>query len=411
MALDKDALETLRMDPEQRTPDARRRRRTLMIVSVGVAALALSAVAVIRGLSGGPAVVSTETVQAPSAEGGSIRVLNASGYVVARRKATVSSKVTGKLQTVDVEEGMRVSEGQVLARLDDSTATAQAAVASSELAAARSRVTAAAARAAQAKQHFQRVEDLYRQALTSQAALDDARADAEATASQVETARREVAVARDHLELAQRQLDDLVIRAPFDGVVTSKDAQPGEMVSPISAGGGFTRTGICTIVDMTSLEVEVDVNEAYLQRVSDGQETETVLDAYPDWRIPSHVISIVPTADRQKATVKVRIGLDRLDPRILPDMAAQVWFYRAASEAESGGATVPAVAVRGQGGQSYVWVVRDGGAHKQTITTGARQGDRITVLSGLAGGEQVVVESARPLTEGMAVRPGGSRDE
>jgi RND family efflux transporter MFP subunit len=194
------------------------------------------------------------------------------------------------------------------------------------------------------------------------------------------------------------------IRAPFKGVVISKDAQPGEMVSPMSAGGGFTRTGVATIVDMDSREVEVDVNESYINRVRAGQKVECVLDAYPDLKIPAHVISIVPTADRQKATVRVRIGLDQLDPRILPDMGIKVSFFEDGSpQAAQAAPRVPENALVTEGEARHVWVVRDGKVEKRAVETGAAQDGQVPVSKGLAGGEVIVVDPPKRLRDGAAV--------
>ena len=258
----------------------------------------------------------------------SATVLNASGYVVPRRVATIASRVTGQVAEVRVEEGMRVEAGDVLATLDDTTARAELALAESRLETARRNETEIRVRHDEARRTLRRTESLRAQRLASEAEIDAATADAAALSARLSVAQSEVTNAENAVALARRHAEDTVIRAPFAGVVVSKNAQPGETISPMSSGG-FTRTGIATIVDMSSLEIEVDVNEAFINRVTDGQRVEAVLDAYPDWRIPARVISIVPTADRQKATVKVRIGFDALDPRILPEMGVQVWFLEA----------------------------------------------------------------------------------
>lgn len=255
-------------------------------------------------------------------------VLNASGYVVPRRVATIASRVTGQVAEVRVEEGMHVEAGDVLATLDDTTARAEFALAGSRLETARRHEAEIRVRHDEARRTLGRTESLRAQRLASEAELDAATANAAALSARLSVAQSEVTNAENAVVLARRHAEDTVIRAPFAGVVVSKNAQPGETISPMSSGG-FTRTGIATIVDMSSLEIEVDVNEAFINRVSDGQRVEAVLDAYPEWRIPARVISIVPTADRQKATVKVRIGFDALDPRILPEMGVQVWFMEA----------------------------------------------------------------------------------
>ena len=267
----------------------------------------------------------TETASRP-AGGAASAVLDASGYVTARRQATVSSKVTGKIVEVLVEEGMVVEEGQVLARLDDSTARAALALVEAELQAARRSVAETEVRLAKAELDLSRARSLVGELVAPEEQLDTARAEFDALGARLAVARDRVEVAERQVALQRVALDDTVIRAPFAGVAISKNAQPGEMISPVSAGGGFTRTGICTVVDMESLEIEVDVGESYIQRVEPGQRVRATLDAYPDWRIPARVITIVPAADRDKATVRVRIGFDELDPRILPDMGVRVAF-------------------------------------------------------------------------------------
>lgn len=273
--------------------------------------------------------VEPETTPAPVAEPRRERsgaVLDASGYVTARRQATVSSKVTGKIVEVFVEEGMEVEEGQVLARLDDSTQRAAVRLSEANLEAARRAVAETEARLDQARLDLDRAARLVASAVSAQAELDAARTEVAALSARLALERERVEVAQRELALQRVALEDTVIRAPFAGVAISKNAQPGEMISPVSAGGGFTRTGICTLVDMSSLEIEVDVGESYIQRVHAGQRVAATLDAYPDWEIPARVITTIPAADREKATVKVRIAFDELDPRILPDMGVKVSF-------------------------------------------------------------------------------------
>lgn len=253
-------------------------------------------------------------------------VLNASGYVVARRIATVSAQLTGLITEVMVEEGLRVEEGQVLARLDDAVARVNLDLARSEIAVRRAAIAQTGANLAEAKRVLVRTTKLKDQDFSSEAALTRAQADVEVITAQLSQQKANLVAAEQAASLQAETLDDHIIRAPFTGVVIDKSAQPGEMISPISAGGGFTRTGICTIVDMESLEIEVDVNEAFIARVKSDQRVRANLDAYPDWNIAAHVIAIVPTANRDKATVRVRIGIDALDPRILPDMGIKVAF-------------------------------------------------------------------------------------
>ncbi len=341
------------------------------------------------------------------AAGTQASVLNASGYVTARRRATVSSKVTGKVVEVNVEEGMAVREGQVLARLDDSTMRAALALSRAQLDAARQAVPEVEVRLDEARLVLARRERLAKDGLITEAELDTANAEVNSLIARIASQREQITVAERQVALQQTAMDDMVIRAPFSGVAISKDAQPGEMVSPVSAGGGFTRTGISTIVDMRSLEIEVDVNESYINRVSDGQPVSAVLDAYPDFEIPATVITTVPTADRQKATVLVRIGFAELDPRILPDMGVKVTFLReAAADAAPAArptALVPKSAVRTSGDASYVFVVKQDTVERRAVQTGGTDGDRLEVTAGLSSGERVVVAPPETLSEGTPI--------
>lgn len=356
-----------------------------------------------------PVEVSVATVNERAA-GTQAAVLNASGYVVARRRATVSSKITGKVVEVNVEEGMAVKEGQVLARLDDATSKAALALAQAQLASAKKNVIENDVHLTQAKITFDRQTKLLNGGYGTQADVDAAKADVDATDARIAAFREQVNVAERQVEVAQTDLDNSIIRAPFSGIATSKDAQPGEMVSPVSAGGGFTRTGICTIVDMHSLEVEVDVNESYIGRVSPGQDVTAVLDAYPDFQIPAHVITIVPTADRQKATVLVRIAFKQLDPRILPDMGIKVTFLRSDKDATTPAANAapvtlaPKAAIRADGDTNVVFVVRaDGVAERRAVRVGGTDGDRVEILAGLHAGDRVVLTPPQTLKDGDKV--------
>jgi RND family efflux transporter MFP subunit len=368
-----------------------------------------------------PVEVEVATVSERAA-GTQASVLNASGYVTARRRATVSSKVTGKVIEVNVEEGMAVREGQVLARLDDSTLQAALKLYRAQLEAAKRQIPESEVRLEQARIQLRRQEQLRKDGLNTPNDIDNARAEVDSLVARIGSAQEQVKVAESQIAMQETAIDDTIIRAPFSGVAISKDAQPGEMVSPVSAGGGFTRTGISTIVDMGSLEIEVDVNESYINRVRTGQPVSAVLDAYPDWQIPAHVITMVPTADRQKATVLVRIGFNpptssglpraasrgkQLDPRILPDMGVKVTFLR---EDEGGGTPVaravtlvPQAAVKTEGNASYVFVVRQNSVERRAIKTGGTDGDRLEVVAGLSGGDQVVISPPPELAEGMLV--------
>jgi RND family efflux transporter MFP subunit len=335
-------------------------------------------------------------------------VLNASGYVTARRQATVSSKVTGKVLEVLVEEGKRVEAGQILARVDDTNIKASLHLAEAQLAAAKSALDETRVRLKEAELQLKRTAELAKTGIVTQADLDHAEAEAQSLKARLERQQVDVTVAEREVAVWQQQLDDTVIRAPFAGIVTSKNAQPGEMISPMSAGGSFTRTGICTIVDMSSLEIEVDVNESYINRVEPGQPVQAKLDAYPDWTMPCHVIAIIPTADRQKATVKVRVGFEKLDPRVLPDMAAKVAFH--GTETGAAGASraliVPRAAVQSSDGRDAVFVVQHGRAERRAVMVSATRDDEAVIASGVTAGERVIVGAPKELSDGTPVKEG-----
>ena len=273
-----------------------------------------------------PSVPSPSQAPAASAEPRRAGSLAASGYVVARRKATVAAEITGKVVAVLVEEGMIVKEGQELARLDSVLAEKDLALAKSRAESAEAAIAVITADLEDAMRIVTRARTLSQRNVMSEADLTKAEARAGVLSAQLRQYQAQHETARLDAQRNAAVLEKHQIRAPFDGVVVDKSAQPGEMISPLSAGGGFTRTGICTVVDMDSIEIEVDVNEAFIGRVGAGGAVNAVLDAYPDWTIPAYVIAIVPTANREKATVRVRIGFRQKDPRILPDMAVKVTF-------------------------------------------------------------------------------------
>ena len=397
--VDKATLDGLRI--ERKPEDPRRAPRWLLILPLLAALVALGAWAF-----SGRGAAEVRVAEAKSVAAGSRgAVLNASGYVTARRRATVSSKVTGKVMAVLVEEGMVVKEGQELARLDAAYASRSLALARAEASAAASALEETRVRIREAQIDYDRAERLARGEISSQSELDRARAQLDANRARLAAQRDQLATAQRQVDLQQQGLDDMVIRAPFDGVVVTKDAQPGEMISPVSAGGGFTRTGICTIVDMASLEIEVDVNEAYINRVRPGQRVEAVLDAYPEWRIPAHVITAVPTADRQKATVRVRIAFDQRDERVLPDMGVKVAFITGETGAVAAPEVqVPKTALRREGEQDIVLVVKDGKAERRAVKVTSTEGDGARLASGVAEGESVVVEGPAELADGERVR-------
>lgn len=351
-----------------------------------------------------PVTVKTQVVR-ETTTGEDRTLLNASGYVTARREATVSSKVTGKVLEVLVEEGMVVEEDQVLARIDASNTEKSRDLAVAQAASAREALDETRVRLAQAERDLRRFRGLADEGIGSASDVDRASAEVDALKAQLDRQAADITVAEREIALWNQQIDDTVIRAPFSGVVTMKNAQPGEMISLMSGGGGFARTGICTIVDMTSLEIEVDVSESYIKRVTPGQPVEAVLDAYPDWRIPAKVVAVIPTADRQKATVKVRVGFDALDPRILPEMSVKVAFQsEAAPEAPKRLVLIPRSAVQQRDGRDMVSVVADGRVALRPVTLGEPQGDQVNVVAGVSGGERVVVEGPDDLADGASVR-------
>jgi RND family efflux transporter MFP subunit len=340
----------------------------------------------------------------PSA--GPASVLDATGYITARRQATVSAKITGKVAEVLIEEGQRVREGDLLARLDDTEAKAQLALARAQLAAARAQLAELRANLAQAERDYTRQQELARRELVSAQSLDAALAQRDMIRARLGAGTEQVGVATESARVAQVQLDNTVIRAPFSGVIVAKAAQPGEIVSPMSAGG-FTRTGIGTIVDMDSLEIQVEVNEAFINRVTPEQRIEATLNAYPAWKIPGSVIAIIPAADRSKATVKVRIAVDSKDPRIVPDMGVRVGFLGAqpsSGPAPAAGVLVPIEAVRGDGASAVVFVYADGKVARRPVTLGRTIGGQREVLGGVKDGERVVVSPPASLADGARVR-------
>jgi RND family efflux transporter MFP subunit len=406
--MDKPSLDQLRIERREE----RGRPGFRWLPPLLLALIALGAAAWFFGARQAPAAeVRTAVARgAQSREGAT--VLNASGYVTARRQATVSAKFTGRVTEVLIEEGMAVAAGQVLARLDDSNLRPALALAEAQLVSAQRGAQETEALLTEARLNLERSTQLVERKLASAAELDRSRALARSLEAQLQRKQADVDVAARQVDIYRQQLEDSIIRAPFAGVVVAKNAQPGEMISPISAGGGFTRTGIGTIVDMASLEIEIDVNEAYINRVNSGQAVVATLDAYPDWKIPCHVIAIIPTADRQRATVGVRVGFDALDPRILPDMGVKVAFQDAGAAADPGaadplaasGVLVPADAVRREQGRDYVFVVREGFAERRAVAAAGERNGSVLVQSGLEPGENVVIEGPSNLADGTAVR-------
>ncbi|GAB2509614.1 efflux RND transporter periplasmic adaptor subunit [Pseudoxanthomonas sangjuensis] len=400
-------LKELRIDRKP-PPPAPPSRRGRWIALAAVALLLLAALGWFAFARAKPLEVRTATVAAIG-NGDAASVLDATGYVVARRMATVSAKITGKVREVLIEEGQRVEEGQVLATLDPIDADAQRRLSASQLLAARSEVARVQAQLKQAEADASRLRELAGQQLVSRSQYEQALAQRDTLRAQLQAAQRNTRVASDALAISDLGVDNTVVRAPFAGVVVAKAAQPGEIVSPLSAGGGFTRTGIGTIVDMDSLEVEVDVGEAFIGRVQPKMPVEATLNAYPDWKIPAEVIAIIPTADRGKATVKVRIALKQKDPRIVPDMGVNVSFLEAekpqAAQAPQG-VRAPAAAIVERDGEDVAFVVDDEGrARRRKVRTGMALGNDRQVRDGLTAGDTVVLDPPAELEDGARVKP------
>ena len=395
-------LSALRIDERARRSAGRFKWLTWFAAGFGGVLLVAAAVFTLKGKT---PVVEVATVRASQA--GRPAVLNASGYVTPRRRATIAAKITGRINEVFAEEGMRVEPGQILATLDDSDARSRLISAKADREATAATLGDLRVNLANAERERRRMEELWKDGAMSEQALDQARTTVESLRARIALVQEQVRAGEARIQVAQEDLDNTIVRAPFAGIVVSKDAQRGEMVSPISAGGGFTRTGIATIVDMNSLEIEVDVNESYIARVKPGRPVTAVLNAYPDWQIPAKVRTVIPTADRQKATVKVRVTFDRLDPRILPDMGVKVTFLGEEPSSRATGATgvlVPRTAVREEGGSQVVFVYRDGRVERRAVRLGQARGNDHEVIAGLSDGEQVVVRGLEGLRDGLRVR-------
>jgi len=408
-----DLLRQLRIERDERPAQTASSRRWWWFAALLALLIALGVGAFLVLHTAAPVVQAA--VAKPVATGaggeGAASILDASGYVVARRQATVSAKITGKLDQLFIEEGVHVKAGDVVAKLDERNASAALLQAKAGVTQAESTVLQAKAAAADITPIYERDRKLAAAGVISATALEQSRANYDAKQTDVAVAQGNLAVRRAALEVAQRDLDDTIVRAPFTGVVTSKNAQPGEIVSPLSAGGGFTRSGICTLVDMDSLEVEVDVSENFISRVQAGEPATLKLNAYPDWSIPAYVIAVVPTADRSKATVKVRVGFKSRDPRILPEMGARVSFLSrprkdANGAAPTSGVTLPLAAVQAasDAATGVVYVLHDDTVERRVVKLGARGTDAQTVIAGVSPGEHVAVGDLAKLSDGARVK-------
>ena len=395
-------LSALRIDDRARNSGEKNTIWRIVAVAVFVVVLGLVGVVFLRAKT--PVV--ELTAARPAGEGRAAALLNASGYVTPRRRATVAAKITARVVEMLADEGMIVQAGQVLARLDDSDAQKRLAAARAGLDVARANVPVLEVNLANAERELKRQQDLEKEGVASVQALDLARTTRDGLKAQLAAAHEGVLQGQANVAMAEQDVENCTVRAPFAGIVVSKDAQPGEMVSPVSAGSGFTRTGIATIVDMDSLEVEVDVSESYIARVTPEQKVVATLDAYPDWQIPARVRTVIPTADRQKATVKVRISFEALDPRILPDMGVKVAFLgeERRSDQPRVQALVPREAVREVQGKQVVFAYRDGALERRAVSVGSARGSDLEIIAGLSPGDQVVVRGPEGLHDGERVK-------
>jgi RND family efflux transporter MFP subunit len=354
-------------------------------------------------------VVEVVTAQKPEA-GGRSAILNASGYVTPRRRATIAAKITGRVTGVFFDEGTHVKAGQLLATLDDSDVKRALDSAKADRDSSQAAIADFQVQLKFSQIELRRAEQLQQAGVQTQEQLDTASTNVDSLKAKINLAKQQVQGSEMRIREAQQAVDNCTITAPYDGIVVSKDAQVGEMVSPISAGGGFTRTGIATIVDMNSNEIEVDVNESYIARVKDRQKVTAILDAYPDWEIPSHVRTVIPTADRQKATVKVRISFDKLDPRILPDMGIKVTFLsdepvkKVDASAPVVAALLPTDALHDDGGKNIVFLVKNDKLERRAVAVGNAQGAQTEILSGIVAGDSVVVKGPANMQDGLAVQ-------
>jgi RND family efflux transporter MFP subunit len=397
-------LGSLRIDERSRSGGKMGKRLGLFAAALGALLLLGSLLLAFRSQKPLVEVAAARPVAGAKGEA----LLNASGYVTPRRRATVAAKVTGRVEQIYVEEGLRVKSGQILATLDCSQPAAALTSAKTDRDATAAALADLEVQSANADRELQRAQGLRSAGVNSAQALDTAKTTSDSLHSKIALTKEQVRAAEARIGVSQQDVDNCTVRAPFDGIVVSKDAQRGEMVSPVSAGGGFTRTGIATLVDMNSLEIEVDVNESYIARVRTGQRVTATLDAYPDRELPAKVRTVIPTADRQKATVKVRITFDQLDSTILPDMGVKVAFLSAAPPpGKAGGneakAIVPKAAVHSDGGAQIVYLVRDQKLERRAVSLGAERGGDVEIMAGIVPGDKLVVGSADKLHEGQAV--------
>ncbi len=408
----KPGLVSLRITAEKRKSNTSRKRWIWIVIAAVI--IGLVAVASSAYLNRKPEV---EVVPAGKPTTGPAGVLNASGYITPRRRATIAAKITGRVTGVFFDEGTRVAQGQLLATLDDSDVRRALDAARADHDSSVAAIADYEVQLRNAQIELHRAEELQKSGVQSQQTLDNARMTADSLRAKIALAKQQVIAAGARIHEQEQAVENCRINAPFAGIAVSKDAQIGEMVSPVSAGGGFTRTGIATLVDLHSNEIEVDVSESYIAKVSSNQPVNAVLDAYPDWVIPAKVRTVIPTADRQKATVKVRISFTEsdhahlLDPardsRILPDMGVKVTYLETNKKHEDQAravAVVPQAAVHTATDSKYVFVVKDDVLERRAVTLGVTRGSDVDILAGLQPETTVVVKGPDSLRDGEAVQ-------
>jgi RND family efflux transporter MFP subunit len=408
-------LSSLRISDTKR--NATRRNLRWLWLLLGALLVALIAVGATSAFRDRRPEVEVATVQKPST--GPTGVLNASGYITPRRRATIAAKITGRVTAVYFDEGTRVSEGQLLATLDDSDARRALDSAVADRDSSKAAIADYEVQLKNAEIEFHRTQKLVEEGVSTQQALDSATMNADSLRAKIVLAKQQVVASDARIKEQQQAVDNCTIRAPYAGIVVSKDAQVGEMVSPVSAGGGFTRTGIATVVDLHSNEIEVDVSEAYISRVQPDQPVNAVLDAYSDWIIPAKVRTVIPTADRQKATVKVRISftdgshkklLDpATEPRILPDMGVKVTFLEeqkadAKQQKSDAVAVVPQNAIHQDGASRFVFIVKNDTLERRAVSVGSNRGTDVEITAGLQPDTVVVVKGPDSLRDGQQVQ-------
>jgi RND family efflux transporter MFP subunit len=402
-------LGTLRIRDDQRSKSAMRKKLLYAAIPVIFLGIIVAGAFALRNRA---PLVQAATVAKPET-GGPQTALNASGYITPRQRATIAAKITGRVTAVFFDEGTRVKEGQLLSTLDDSDYKKAFDSAKADRNSAQAAIADFEVQLRNAEIELRRAQQLFDAKIGTQETLDNARTTADSLRAKIDLAKQQVAASDARVAEAQQAVDNCIIRAPFAGIVVSKDAQVGEMVSPVSAGGGFTRTGIATIVNMNSNEIEVDVNEAYIARVKEGQPVRATLDAFPDAPYDAKVRTVIPTADRQKATVKVRISFVKLDDKILPDMGVKVAFLEEPKpSAKKGGnspepvAYIPKSAVRSDSNTSFVYLIKDGSIERRAVTIGLDRGADVAVMAGVAPGDSIVVQGPANLRDGEKVEIG-----